>query len=87
MWSRCTITSRAQISMSTDCPCAPPWGWWMRMREWGRVKRLPGAPAASSTAAAEAAWPDARGLDVGVDVLHGVVDREQRVHVAAGQLM
>ena len=57
MWSRCTITSRAQISMSTDCPCAPPCGWWMRMREWGSVLRFPGAPAARSTAAADAACP------------------------------
>ena len=27
------------------------------MREWGRAKRLPLVPAASSTAAADAAWP------------------------------
>ena len=43
--------------MSVDWPCAPPWGWWIRTRALGSVKRIPGAPAARSTAAAEAAWP------------------------------
>ena len=43
--------------MSVDWPWAPPWGWWISTRALGRANRLPGAPAASSTAAAEAAWP------------------------------
>ena len=32
-------------------------GWWIRMREFGSEKRLPLAPAASSTAAIDAACP------------------------------
>ena len=49
--------SLACSSMSLAWPAAPPQGWWRRMRAWGRAKRLPLVPAASSTAAAEAAWP------------------------------
>jgi hypothetical protein len=32
-------------------------GWWIRILEFGRAIRLPLVPAASSTAAALAAWP------------------------------
>ncbi len=32
-------------------------GWWIRIRAFGSANRLPLAPAPSSTAAAEAAWP------------------------------
>jgi hypothetical protein len=41
-------------------------------------------PAASSTAAADGGLTEADGGDVGLDVLHRVVDGEQRVDVAAG---
>ena len=51
------MISFAWISMSTAWPDAPPCGWWMSTRACGRMKRLPGAPDASSTAAADAAWP------------------------------
>src|ERR1039458_845508 len=36
---RCFVRSisRAWISMSEACPSAPPWGWWMRMRAFGRA--------------------------------------------------
>ena len=57
MRSRMTTISRTAISMSVDWPWAPPWGWWMRMRAFGRAERCPSSPAASSTAAAEQAWP------------------------------
>ena len=52
-------TSLAWISMSDACPPMPPSsaGWWIRIRAFGRAKRLPLAPADRSTAAAEAAWP------------------------------
>jgi len=50
--------SLATISMSEAWPCMPSMaGWWMRMRALGRARRLPSLPAASSTAAAEAACP------------------------------
>ena len=49
--------SLAWSSMSLAWPSTPPNGWWRRIRAWGRAKRLPLAPAPSSTAAAEAAWP------------------------------
>ena len=49
--------SLAASSMSVAWPPAWPQGWWRRTRAWGSASRLPGAPAASSTAAAEAACP------------------------------
>ena len=49
--------SLACSSMSLAWPSTPPHGWCRRMRACGKAKRLPLAPAASSTAAAEAAWP------------------------------
>ncbi len=55
--SRIRWISRAWISMSTDWPSAPPDGWWIRMRLWGSANRFPLAPAANSTAAADAACP------------------------------
>ena len=39
-----------------------------------QCQTLAGVPAASRTAAAEAAWPRHNGLDLGTDELHGVVD-------------
>ena len=51
------MISRAVISMSEACPCAPPSGWWIITREWGSAERLPLAPAVSSTAPIEAASP------------------------------
>ena len=43
--------------MSLAWPPPSVEGWWIRIREFGSANRLPGVPAASSTAAAEAAWP------------------------------
>ena len=57
MRSRISMVSRTWISRSTDWPCAPPWGWWISTLEFGSAVRMPGSPAASSTAAAEQAWP------------------------------
>ena len=37
--------------MSAACPCMAPEGWCIRIREWGRANRLPGAPAQSRN------WP------------------------------
>ena len=39
---------------------APPLGWCSMMRLWGRDRRWPGAPAATSSEAMLAAWPTAR---------------------------
>ena len=75
--------ARPAISMSTDWPCAPPWGWWMSTRAFGSAVRMPGAPAARSTAAAEAAWPTQVVATGGREELHRVVDGEQADHVAA----
>ena len=50
--------SRAAMSMSVAWPPRPCIsGWWIRMRELGSENRLPFVPAASSTAAIDAAWP------------------------------
>jgi hypothetical protein len=58
MRSRMRRISRAAMSMSVACPAKPDRsGWWITMREFGREKRLPLVPAASSTAAMDAAWP------------------------------
>ncbi len=56
---RMRMISLAWISMSDawPCPASPTAGWWIRMRAFGNASRLPGVPAAVSTAAAEAAWP------------------------------
>ena len=46
------------MSMSVACPASPCIsGWWITMREFGSENRLPFAPAASSTAAIDAACP------------------------------
>jgi hypothetical protein len=58
MRPRSLSSSRAWISTSVAWPPMPEvQGWWMRMRQLGSAVRLPLAPAASSTAAIEAAWP------------------------------
>ena len=50
--------SFAAMSMSVAWPPSPEsHGWWIRIRELGSEKRLPFAPAASSTAANDAACP------------------------------
>ena len=86
MRSRMVTISRTAISMSTDWPCAPPWGWWIRMRALGSAERCPASPAASSTAAAERGLAHAHGVDGRAEELHGVVDGEQCGHVAAGRV-
>ena len=43
--------------MSEAWPWKPPIGWWIITRELGRQKRLPLAPAASSSAPMLAACP------------------------------
>ena len=79
--------SLAWISMSVCCPCSPEIsGWWISTRLLGSSVRLPLAPAASSTAAIDAAWPTQIGGDVGLDVLHGVVDRQAGGDRAAGRV-
>ena len=52
----------------------------------GSAVRMPGAPAASSTAAAEAAWPTQVVAIGGLHERHRVVDGEQADHVAAGRV-
>ena len=51
--------SSAWISRSENWPWITPdsAGWWISTRAFGSASRLPGLPAASSTAAADAAWP------------------------------
>ena len=55
--SRMRRISRAWMSMSVACPCTPPSGWWIMIRACGRAKRLPRAPALSSSAPMSAACP------------------------------
>ena len=43
--------------MSVAWPCTPASGWWIMIRECGRAKRLPLAPAQSKSAPMDAAWP------------------------------
>ena len=43
--------------MSVAWPWAPPEGWWTMIRLFGRAKRLPLAPAVSSSEPIDAAWP------------------------------
>ena len=43
--------------MSVAWPWKPPDGWWVMIRACGRAKRLPAAPAHSSSEPIEAAWP------------------------------
>ena len=52
------MISLAWISTSEAWPPEPSIaGWWMSTRAFGSAYRLPGAPAPSRTAAAEAACP------------------------------
>ena len=69
--------------MSVACPCTPPSGWWIMMRACGSAKRLPLAPAASSSAPMRRRLAHADGGDGRLDVLHRVVDRHARGHRAA----
>ncbi len=43
--------------MSSAVPSMPASGWWIMIRALGSAWRLPLAPAVSSTAPIEAAWP------------------------------
>ncbi len=43
--------------MSETWPPTWPYGWWIMIFEWGRLKRLPFVPPASKTAPPEAARP------------------------------
>ena len=45
------------ITASGALPRKPPEPWWIMIRLFGSAYRLPGAPAASSTAAIDAAMP------------------------------
>src|SRR5438105_3202063 len=49
--------SFAWMSISVACPWTPPNGSWIMIRAWGSAKRLPLAPAASSSAPIDAACP------------------------------
>jgi len=52
--------------MSEAMPRAPPEGWWIMIRAFGRAMRMPGSPAASRNEPMEQAWPmqtvETRGL-------------------------
>ncbi len=45
------------ISMSVDCPSKPADGWWISTRLLGSEKRLPFAPAVSSSEPIDIATP------------------------------
>ena len=45
------------MAISAAWPWMPPWGWCIRMREWGSANRLPGAPAHSRNWPIDAARP------------------------------
>ena len=52
------MMSLAWMSISVACPPSPCIsGWWISTREFGSAYRLPFLPAASSTAAIDAACP------------------------------
>ena len=51
------ISLRLDVDVGGLALQARPSGWWIRIRELGSANRLPFVPAASSTAAIEAAWP------------------------------
>eukprot|EP00418_Pyrodinium_bahamense_P087613 CAMPEP_0179074610 /NCGR_PEP_ID=MMETSP0796-20121207/33173_1 /TAXON_ID=73915 /ORGANISM="Pyrodinium bahamense, Strain pbaha01" /LENGTH=243 /DNA_ID=CAMNT_0020771835 /DNA_START=150 /DNA_END=881 /DNA_ORIENTATION=+ len=55
--SRMKRISRAWMRTSAACPCAPPNGWWIIIREFGRLLRLPFVPAASRKDPMDAANP------------------------------
>ena len=76
--------SRAWISMSVDWPSNPAEGWWIRSRLLGSENRLPLAPAGQQQRPHRHRDPDADRLDLGLDELHRVVDREAGVDRAAG---
>ncbi len=71
--------SRAWISMSVDWPSKPAEGWWIRIRLLGSAERLPFVPPASSSEPIDIATPTHIVVDVGLDEVHRVVDREARV--------
>ncbi len=70
--------------MSDGAPRVPAEPWWIMMRAFGSAKRFPAAPPARIIAAADMPMPTADGRDVGLDVLHDVVDGHAGVGHAAG---
>ena len=60
--------------MSEAWPWTPPEGWCIRIRAWGRAKRLPVRAGAEQELAHRGGEAHADGADVGADELHGVVD-------------
>ena len=78
--------SLAWISMSVAWPWNPPIGWWIMTRELGRQKRLPASPGGEQQRAHARRLADAQRRHVGLDELHGVVDRQARRNRAAGRV-
>ncbi len=80
---RYRVISLAWISMSTAWPCAPPCGWCRRIRECGQRVALALGPREHEHRGRRGRLPHADRRDVRLDVLHRVVDREQRRDVPA----
>ena len=68
--------SRAWISMSVAWPWKPPEGWWIMIREFGSAVALALGAGGQQQRAHRGRLADADRRDVGLDVLHGVVDRQ-----------
>ena len=83
---RRSMTSRAWISMSVAWPWKPDETWWIRIFAFGQRHALALRPAAEQQRAHRHRDADADRRHVRLDELHRVVDRQARVHRAAGRV-
>ena len=72
--------------MSVAWPWKPEETWWIRIFALGSAMRLPFGAAGQQQRAHRHRDADADRLHVGLDELHRVVDRQARVHRAAGRV-
>src|SRR5438445_10906808 len=77
------MISRACTSISDAVPWKPAEAWWIRMRELGRADRFALGTTPQQHGPHAGGHANTRRSDLGLDKVHGVVDGEPRVDLAA----
>ena len=77
----------AAIEISEVCPPAPPLGWWIMTRLFGRAYRLPGVPAASQQNCGHArSHADAVSDHIALHEVEGVINGHAVGHASAWRI-